>query len=215
VGAVRRGTPIIAPCNGFQIAAQLGLLPGPLAGEDWPDDPPTPSIALATNDSARFSDRWCRIEIPATTRCVWTHDLTPSADNACLPIAHGEGRVTVEDASLLQRLERGGQIALRYANADNPNGSMGNIAGICDASGLVFGLMPHPERFTSWLQHPQRTRLDRAATDGEKPLGLQMFHTAVQHVRQRKHAPVNDVPAVRLAKPRSEVHCLHSSPTST
>ena len=75
VRAVERGTPIIAPCNGFQIAVQMGLLPGPSLGEPWPAMPPRPTIALAQNESARFIDRWCAVEIPANTRCIWTQGL--------------------------------------------------------------------------------------------------------------------------------------------
>lgn len=185
INAVRRGVPIIAPCNGFQIAVQLGLLPGPEQGDVWPDAPPTPTIALANNASARFSDRWCRVEVPANTRCIWTRDLTVSADNAVLPIAHGEGRFITADNALLDQLDRAGHIAVRYAHDDNPNGSMADIAGICDSTGLVFGLMPHPERFTSWMQHPTWTRLDRARFEGETPLGLRIFQNAVNHARRQ------------------------------
>jgi phosphoribosylformylglycinamidine synthase len=95
-----------------------------------------------------------------------------------LPIAHGEGRFIPESDDLIHRLEDSGQIAVRYAEHDNPNGSTANIAGICDASGLVFGLMPHPERFTHWTQHPIWTRMDDRKSLGE-PLGLRMFRNAV------------------------------------
>jgi phosphoribosylformylglycinamidine synthase len=85
-----------------------------------------------------------------------------------------------ESAELLRRLEANGQIALRYLPDDSPNGSVGNVAGICDASGLVFGLMPHPERYTSWLHHPLWTRLGAQEMAGE-PLGLRMFRNAVAY----------------------------------
>ncbi len=184
VKAVRRGVLIIAPCNGFQIAVQLGLLPGPVAGQDWPEQPSRPSVALTNNESARFIDRWCGIEIPSNTRCLWTRGLVASHDAAILPIAHGEGRFIVAERAMLDSLDRAGQIALRYRDDDNPNGSMGDVAGICDASGHVFGLMPHPERFTSWNQHPWWTRLDRSATSAEEPLGLRMFRNAVEFARR-------------------------------
>ena len=188
VRAVKREVPIIAPCNGFQIAVQLGLLPGPSDGESWPASPPTPSVALANNASARFSDRWCRVEIPANTRCIWTRGINCSTGNALLPIAHGEGRFIAADDSQIARLGRGGQIAVRYAAEDNPNGSMADIAGICDASGLVLGLMPHPERFTSWMQHPWWTRLEASTLGNDLPLGLQMFRNAVAYARARASA---------------------------
>lgn len=178
--AVERGVPIFAPCNGFQMAVQIGLLPGPVVGEAWPDEPPTPTLALAQNASARFIDRWCRVEAPASTRCIWTQDLDWSGATAMLPVAHGEGRFCVGEPSQLDALESRGQIAVRYAADDNPNGSAGHVAGICDASGLVFGLMPHPERYTKWLHHPFWTRLSDDERRAEPP-GLQMFRHAVAH----------------------------------
>lgn len=182
VEAVQRSVPIFAPCNGFQIALQMGLLPGPADDEPWPAQPPPPSASLTPNDSARFIDRWVRVEIAPATRCIWTAGLDPPPHAAMLPVAHGEGRFVVPDASMIQWLEQHGRVALRYAANDNPNGSMGDVAGICDRTGLIFGLMPHPERFTSWLTHPHWTRLDEVQRAAE-PLGLAMFRRAVQHTR--------------------------------
>lgn len=181
VDAIGRGVPIIAPCNGFQIAVQVGLLPGPVDGE-WPSQPPVPSVALTQNESARFIDRWCRIEVPTNTRCIWTRGLDAPAHTALLPVAHGEGRFVAEP-TLIERLAINGQIAVRYGAGDNPNGSVEDIAGICDASGLFFGLMPHPERYTRWTQHPFWTRLSEAEKCGE-PLGLAMFRNAVRHAEE-------------------------------
>jgi len=183
IEAVQRSVPIFAPCNGFQIALQMGLLPGPADGEPWPDEPPQPTAALTPNESARFIDRWVRIDIPSNTKCIWTADLDSPEHAAALPIAHGEGRFVVDDPSTIDALDANGQIALRYAADDNPNGSMGDIAGICDRTGLIFGLMPHPERFTSWLTHPHWTRLTESQRDAE-PLGLAMFRRAVAHTRR-------------------------------
>jgi phosphoribosylformylglycinamidine synthase subunit PurQ / glutaminase len=182
VRAIQHGVPIIAPCNGFQIAAQMGLLPGPAPGEPWPEVAPAPVVALATNGSGRFVDRWCAVEVPAQARCIWTRGLEPHDEAATLPVAHGEGRFSTADDDLPARLAASGQVALRYAAADNPNGSVADIAGICDASGLVLGLMPHPERFTRWTQHPRWTRLDKASF-ATTPLGLAMFRNAVAHAR--------------------------------
>jgi phosphoribosylformylglycinamidine synthase I len=183
VRAVERGVPIIAPCNGFQMAAQLGLLPGPAPGEPWPEKPPRPTIALAHNSSARFVDRWVHITIPKETRCIWTQGVGCDAETALLPVAHGEGRFVVDSDELLVRLETNGQIAVRYAANDNPNGSTADVAGICDASGLIFGLMPHPERYTQWIHHPWWTRLEQASMSGEPP-GLSIFRNAVAHATQ-------------------------------
>jgi phosphoribosylformylglycinamidine synthase len=178
VRAVERGAAIIAPCNGFQVAVQIGLLPGPAPGEPWPPQPPQPAVALCANESARFVDRWCRVEIPPGTRCIWTRALEQADETSLLPVAHAEGRFVSGDPALLNRLARHGQIALRYRAGDNPNGSQDDIAGICDASGLVFGLMPHPERYTRWTHHPRWTRLPRGVLADDPP-GLRMFRNAI------------------------------------
>jgi phosphoribosylformylglycinamidine synthase len=178
VSAIQRGVPIIAPCNGFQIAVQVGLLPGAAAGDPWPATAPRPSVALAPNERGRFVDRWCGVEIPPGTRCIWTRGLDADETRDVLPVAHGEGRFVTPRPADLQRLEDEGRLAVRYRDGDNPNGSAGNVAGICDASGLVLGLMPHPERFTRWTQHPRWTRLDEPSF-ARVPLGLAMFRNAV------------------------------------
>ncbi len=184
VAAISRGVPIIAPCNGFQIAAQMGLLPGPAVGEAWPAAAPRPTVGLAPNDTARFVDRWCAVEIPDGTRCIWTQGIDLDDAGGVLPVAHGEGRFTVVPGLLVSRLAADGQIAVRYRPDDNPNGSLDAVAGICDATGLVLGLMPHPERFTRWTHHPQWTRLETARFD-RPPLGLQMFRNAVAWAKQQ------------------------------
>lgn len=181
VRAIERGTPIVAPCNGFQILSQMGLLPGPPPGEPWPEQPPTPTIALAQNQGGRFVDRWTRVEFPGESRCIWTRDITGDHDTLRLPNAHGEGRFVVDDPAIIDRLAAHGQIAVQFHADDNFNGSMAGIAGLCDATGLVLGLMPHPERSTRWTQHPFWTRLDDAAMNAEPP-GLQIFRNAVAHV---------------------------------
>ena len=178
ITAVQRGVPIIAPCNGFQIAVQMGLLPGPAVGEPWPTEPAPATAALAWNASGRFVDRWTRVEVPPETRCIWTQGLDMSVDAAVLPVAHAEGRFTVADRGVRDRLVESGQIAVRYAAGDNPNGSEDDIAGICDATGLIFGLMPHPERYTRWTHHPRWTSLPRGSATGVTP-GLAMFRNAV------------------------------------
>ncbi|MEM6331786.1 MAG: phosphoribosylformylglycinamidine synthase subunit PurQ [Planctomycetota bacterium] len=176
--AVERGVPILGVCNGFQVLVKLGLLPGWSPGDSgW-----TQQTTLIDNAHPRFIDRWVGCVIPGEAdgggRCVWTRGL-----GTCeLPIAHGEGRFAAPPA-VLDRLEAGGQVALRYADpADNPNGSARAIAGITDPTGLVLGLMPHPERYTDALQHPRWTRLTPAERAAETP-GLRLFRNAVEHVR--------------------------------
>jgi phosphoribosylformylglycinamidine synthase len=190
VRAIERGVPIIAPCNGFQMVAQMGIVPGPDDGESWPEVPPRPSVTLADNASARFIDRWCRVEFPPESRCIWTQGLTFSEETCLLPIAHGEGRFIPASDDLITKLERMGQIAVRYAMDDNPNGSSANIAGICDATGLVLGLMPHPERYHRWTHHPWWTRLEEADMNGDPP-GLTMFRNAVEYARRHAQTPVS------------------------
>jgi len=185
--ALDRGVPMIAPCNGFQIAVQAGLLPGPGEGHPWPSEPAASEVALVDNDSARFVDRWVRVEYPTNTSCIWTRGLGSTGDHAMLPIAHGEGRFNA--GGHLEALEREGRIAVRYASDDDPNGSEGHVAGICDASGLVLGLMPHPERYTRWTQHPFWTRLDNEHRQQDPP-GLAMFRNAVAWVTSGQSAPL-------------------------
>lgn len=168
--AIARGTAMIGICNGFQVLVKLGLLPDPDAGRQ--------TATLADNTAGRFVDRWVRLETPAETRCIWTRGL----DGFELPIAHGEGRFVAASDQLLAQWRDNGQIALRYAADDNPNGSMDHVAGVCDASGLVFGLMPHPERYTHATHHPAWTRQTADALS-QTPAGLRLFENAVRHVR--------------------------------
>lgn len=178
--AIERSCPMIGACNGFQVMVQVGLLPGPAAGEPWPtDQPPAQTVALTDNIGGRFVDRWVGM-VPEASNCVWTRELAEvfrdRPEALQLPVAHGEGRLVVGSARALAALERG-HVALRYA--DNYNGSEGAIAGLCDASGLIFGLMPHPERFLDWNRHPYWTRLSEDARRSDAP-GLVMFKSAVE-----------------------------------
>lgn len=173
--AAERGTLMLGVCNGFQVMVQVGLLPGPASGERWPDKPPEQTLALAHNVGGRFVDRWSPVRVPQESVCVWTAAWKSGFANEelTLPSAHGEGRVVAASEELLDRLEANGQVAVCYA--DNFNGSQRDIAGICDISGRVFGLMPHPERFLDWTRHPFWTRLGERA--GPTP-GLAMFQGA-------------------------------------
>lgn len=186
--AAERGVPMIGACNGFQVLVQVGLLPGPAAGEAWPtDSAPGQRCALTHNHSGRFIDRWVRVLPEANSVCVWTRGLVTTqdvgagrpAETMMLPIAHGEGRFVAQSPGLLDELRQTRQIALRYA--EPVNGSDDDIAGICDATGRIFGLMPHPERYLSWQSHPFWTRLadDVRSPDRDTP-GLRMFRNAVE-----------------------------------
>ncbi len=181
--AAKRGCPMIGACNGFQVLVQVGLLPGPVAGTDWPVDvAPMQTTALSHNSGGRFIDNWVRVKPVAGSPCLWTQGLAEafavtSDEVMRLPIAHGEGRFVTSSKEVMRGLTANGQIALTYV--DNPNGSEADIAGICDPSGRIFGLMPHPERFLDWTRHPFWTRLNESATSGPTP-GLMMFQNAVR-----------------------------------
>ncbi len=182
--AVERGCPMIGACNGFQVLVQVGLLPGPAAGAGWPSEAaPEQTTSLSFNAGGRFIDTWVGVRAERRSPCIWTadlHDRFPDdhrADVLRLPIAHGEGRFVAASPHVLDELERSGQVALRYEN--NVNGSTSAIAGICDPSGRIFGLMPHPERYLDWTLHPYWTRLPQRVRQGPTP-GLVMFQSAVR-----------------------------------
>ena len=167
-GFIVEGKPVIGICNGFQLLVKAGLLPG----FELPDERPPGQIAtLADNAHPRFIDRWVPVRTEPDSGCIWTRGL----DAFELPIAHGEGRFVAPD-EVLDQLDSQRQVALRYSKGANPNGSMRDIAGICDPTGLVLGLMPHPERFVHPTQHPTWTRRK------PEPAGLRFFTNAVQYV---------------------------------
>lgn len=176
--AISNGTLIIGICNGFQVLVKMGLLPA-----ITPETLGEQSCTLAHNHSGRFIDRWVKLRVPNDTCCVWTQGLTDLE----LPIAHGEGRFVTRDGGILAKLDEQGQIALQYHPNDNPNGSVADIAGICDPTGQVFGLMPHPERYIVRTQHPAWTRLPENDT---ATAGAKIIQNAVDHQAVRNQAAV-------------------------
>jgi phosphoribosylformylglycinamidine synthase I len=191
---VEAGRPVIGICNGFQVQVKTNLLPGAVGGREGL------TCTLAHNDCGRFIDRWVRLAARPGP-CVWTKDLGNESGNRGeaasyieLPIAHGEGKFVPADDAVRRTLWENGQVALVYVRADgssaggqapdNPNGSVDAIAGVCDPSGLVFGLMPHPERYVDALQHPAWTRRRVAGDLPEEGQGLQVFRNAVYHVNE-------------------------------
>ncbi len=173
---VQDGKLIIGICNGFQVLVKMGILP--LFEGEFKQE-----VTLAWNNSCRFENRWVNLKVDAQTQCVWLKGM----DTLEVPVRHGEGKFMTRDTATMDRLRAQGQIALRYADAAgvlangvfpaNPNGAEDDIAGICDPSGRIFGLMPHPEAHVDATNHPQWTR---KGLSGEGA-GLQVFRNAVEY----------------------------------
>jgi phosphoribosylformylglycinamidine synthase subunit PurQ / glutaminase len=157
---VASGRPVLGICNGFQVLTRAGLLPGALGHNRTADHQHRP-----------FDCRWVRLAAQPDSVCVWTQGV----EQIDCPIAHGEGRYVHDD---VEGLSAAGQVALRYVGA-NPNGSMGDIAGVCDTTGVVLGLMPHPEDHVGARQHPLHRR-DASTIDRS---GLALFAAGVRHAR--------------------------------
>jgi phosphoribosylformylglycinamidine synthase subunit PurQ / glutaminase len=171
-----RGGLILGICNGFQVLVKAGLLPG---------GPASTGATLTHNVSGHFESRWVRLA-PTPGRSPFISGSGPIE----LPVAHGEGRFLLADPAALSALESAGQVVLRYVDTSgrptqdypaNPNGSPGAVAGLCDPTGRIFGLMPHPERFVDRIHHPRWTRLGPGAS--EEGDGLRIFRDAVAAVR--------------------------------
>ncbi len=183
------GKLILGICNGFQVIIKSGIL---LDDEPSPSSEiPGPPATLTYNDSGKYEDRWVQTTV-ASDKCVFLRGI----EQMYLPVAHGEGKFIARDRASLNRLASAGQLALRYSPRvsarvsseggaegegilpfpDNPNGSMANVAGVCDTTGRVLGLMPHPERHIDPTHHPRWTR-DEAGEVGD---GLQIFINAVR-----------------------------------
>lgn len=163
---------ILGICNGFQVLIKSGIL--------LPDDEQGPKATLAWNDSGRFEDRWVDTKVIGD-KCVFLRGI----ERMFLPMAHAEGKFVARNSDELATLDKAGQLVLRYCSSDgspadgfpeNPNGSKADVAGCCDTTGRVFGLMPHPERFLDATNHPNWTRMKELPAEGE---GCAVFRNAV------------------------------------
>lgn len=177
---IKEGKLIIGICNGFQILVKAGLLPG--------NDKFNQEASLIINDSGKFEDRWVYLKSPvpgprSPVKCIWTENLP---EVIYLPVAHGEGKFVVKDKSVLERLKKNNQIVFSYSNSsgnlsgypDNPNGSIESIAGICDETGRILGLMPHPERHIDFLQHPRWSSINNVGD------GLIIIRNGVEYAKK-------------------------------
>ncbi len=187
-GFVHRGGLVIGICNGFQVLAKLGLLPGfePF-GKDVDQQ-----VTLTHNDSGVFRNDWVRLRVNPDNPCVFTRNLNVLD----LPIRHGEGKFVVKDDSILKRLRECNQIVYRYADdsgeptqgfPENPNGSVDAIAGICDPTGRIFGTMPHPEAAILPAHHPDAPACRALGKSEPVAQGLKIFRNAVDYMES--HMP--------------------------
>lgn len=169
---VKAGKLVLGVCNGFQVLVKLGLLPIP----DFQQ-----RVTVTTNASGHFEDRWVYLKANRASPCVFTKDM----DYVALPVRHGEGRFLPGSDPELKTILENNLYALQYVDNQgmlagypyNPNGSVFNIAGICDPSGRVFGLMPHPEAFSHIENHPDWSRLNI-----REPHGLKFFRNAIEYL---------------------------------
>lgn len=173
---IQAGKLMMGICNGFQVLTKAGLLPEPMK-------PSSAQATLGNNDSGKFEDRWIRLKV-----CSVKSEFLKKEEVIELPIAHGEGKFLPGDAESMNRWEQGGQLVLKYVGPEdqeagypwNPNGSVSSVAGICDPTGRVLGLMPHPERFQDATNHPRWTR-----RGGDiRPDGLKFFLNAFEYVKR-------------------------------
>jgi phosphoribosylformylglycinamidine synthase len=177
---IRGGKLIIGICNGFQVMAKLGILPG--LDKDHISQI-SQKVTLTFNDLGKFEDRWVHLKINQLSPCIFTKRIA----NLYLPVRHGEGKFITRDGKIRERLIKQNQIVAQYVDDRgslasypwNPNGSENNIAGICDETGRIFGLMPHPEAFLFPQNHPRWTR--ESIIEGQ---GLKIFENAVNFIKK-------------------------------
>jgi phosphoribosylformylglycinamidine synthase len=176
---VQEGKIILGICNGFQLLVKTGLLPG-LQGKYS-----SQTVTLTFNDAGRFEDRWVYLKGNVLSHCIFTKDI----HTIYLPVRHGEGKLVVDSHKTLEAIKGGGHIVVQYADEDgkvtsrypyNPNGSVESVAGLCDSTGRIFGLMPHPEAFINKIQHPRWTR-EVLPEEGD---GLTIFKNAYKYVTE-------------------------------
>jgi phosphoribosylformylglycinamidine synthase len=178
---IAAGKLILGVCNGFQLMVKMGMLPG-LDGEYLHQ-----TVTLTHNDCGRFQDRWTYLKVEPASPCIFTSGIDRGI---YLPVRHGEGKFLCDSSDTLTRIEAGHLAVLRYSDASftepcmefpgNPNGSINAIAALCDPTGCLMGLMPHPEAFVHYTQHPRWTR-EQLPEEGD---GLILYKNAARYVRK-------------------------------
>ncbi|MCP5003195.1 MAG: phosphoribosylformylglycinamidine synthase I [Planctomycetes bacterium] len=180
---VDEGKLIVGICNGFQVLVKSGLLPGVSGGADS-EDLQNQAFTLTYNDSNKFEDRWVYVKA-FSNKSVFIEKETI----LYIPVAHAEGKFIEKSDEALELLSQSGQIVFRYVDKNgnesgypwNPNGSTANIAGVCDPTGRILGVMPHPERYIEPTQHPRWTR-EGLKDEGD---GIVIFRNAVDYMREK------------------------------
>jgi phosphoribosylformylglycinamidine synthase len=188
---IERGNLVLGICNGFQTLVNMGLLPAFSVTENI-ELYKSRSVALTYNDCGTFRDDWVHLKVNSASPSIFTKGF----DKLEFPVRHGEGKFYARE-SVIKKLIDNNQVVLRYAlpNGElaegrfpfNPNGSINDIAGISDPSGRIFGLMPHPEAFNHWTNHPDWTRTkEKLKRQDKKPdtgptTGIQLFQNAVNY----------------------------------
>ena len=177
---MRDGKLILGVCNGFQLMVKMGMLPG------FDGNYLQQSATLTYNDCGRFQDRWCYLKADPGSPCIFTVGIHKGI---YLPVRHGEGKFLCDTPATLDRIEQEHLAVLKYTDSSfsaptmefplNPNGSTNAIAGICDATGRLMGLMPHPEAFVHYTQHPRWTR-EELPESGD---GLILYRNAAEYVK--------------------------------
>lgn len=165
---IEQGNLVIGVCNGFQVLTKAGILPG------FEGNYSEQLTTLTLNNPLGFQCRWVKLR-KQDSKCVFTSE---GLDELNVPIAHGEGQFITKDKKVLARLQKNKQIVFKYA--ENPNGSTDSIAGICDETGRVFGLMPHPERNLFGINAPN-SDYGKVPQEGE---GMQIFRNAYNYLKK-------------------------------
>jgi len=177
---VKQDKLMLGICNGFQLLVKLGFLPDESMAFS------RQVISLTQNQRGIFENRWVNLKINPDNTSVFTKDI----EQIYLPVRHGEGRIVITDEDTQSKLVSNKQISMFYADRNgrptdtypnNPNGSWNNVAAISNKKGNIMGMMPHPEAYNHYTNHPRWTRMVFSDEDGD---GLKLFKNAYNYLSQ-------------------------------